>query len=731
MKHPFILRRIHVLSCALGIVAVGCASAPPRAAAPTAPRIPIEKKMSWLLQLEDRRVLRLESPVPPAAPPPTPVRGRARTPSAPPAPAVLPDLTVLVTDSEARIRRRAALAIGRVGLNAGVQPLVGALSDTDPDVREMAAFALGLIGDVAAAPALIKALGDGSPIVRGRAAEALGQIDAKDKEQVNPAARREAGDAIGGMVAEYARTPAVTTLQGDDETWPAAPEAEAFRLGLYALVRLGTYEPLASSVLDSAGSRVTTWWPVAYAMGRIEDKRAAPALVQMLKGPGKYSPAFAARGLGALKDSAGIMPLIAAVDPSNAPLEVVVSAVRALAVLGDARAVPSLVKLASDASDPNIRLQAVSALGTLKAAEGLPVVQDLLSDPWPTMRATALRAAAGIDLDNFVLVLSGMEPDPQWTVRAALADALGTMGTEAAAARVRSMLKDEDRRVVPSALEALVRLKAADAASIAISYLKEPDYVVRSTAARIVGQLKPPGGVEALRDAFTLAEADAAIDARAAILSALAEYGAEAAVPSLKAALEDKDWAVRVHVAGLLAKLDPAGDYAAAIRPAPGQPPSPYDNPDLIGPPYSPHVFIETAKGTIEFELAVLDAPQTVWSFVTLARKGFFNGLQIHRVVPNFVVQDGDPRGDGEGGPGYTIRDELNERPFLRGTVGMALSWKDTGGSQFFITHSPQPHLDARYTAFGHVVNGMDVVDRIQQGDTIQRVRVWDGKSME
>jgi len=158
---------------------------------------------------------------------------------------------------------------------------------------------------------------------------------------------------------------------------------------------------------------------------------------------------------------------------------------------------------------------------------------------------------------------------------------------------------------------------------------------------------------------------------------------------------------------------------------------APYESGDLIGPAYSPHVFIETAKGTIEFELAVLDAPQTSWSFMTLVRKGFFNGLQIHRVVPNFVVQDGDPRGDGEGGPGYTIRDELNERPFLRGTVGMALSWKDTGGSQFFITHSPQPHLDARYTAFGKVVNGMDVVDRIQQGDTIQRVRVWDGKTMQ
>ena len=89
-----------------------------------------------------------------------------------------------------------------------------------------------------------------------------------------------------------------------------------------------------------------------------------------------------------------------------------------------------------------------------------------------------------------------------------------------------------------------------------------------------------------------------------------------------------------------------------------------------------------------------------------------------HRVVADFVVQGGDPRGDGEGGPGYTIRDEINQRPYLRGTVGMALDWADTGGSQFFITHSPQPHLDGRYTVFGQVVAGMDVVDAMQQWDT-------------
>lgn len=724
MTHITIAVRRSLL--AVPLLVGGCASAPPAPAKPAS--ISFEQKMGWMLQLEDRRILRVETP--PPAPAVAPKKGR-KVAAPPPAPPPI-DLTKLVTDLEPRVRRRAALAIGRVGLPAGIQPLIAALSDTDPEVREMAAFGLGLIGDVVAAPALLNALaGDASPVVRGRAAEALGQIDAKEKDQVRPDARREVGEAIARMVAEYARSAAVTSMQADDETWPAAPEAEAFRLGVYALVRLGTYEPLAAAVLDPGGRPTASWWPVAYAFGRINDPRAQPVLVQLLKSPGKYSAAFAARGLGGIKDSTSVDSLVVLLKAANTPQEVIVSSVRALASIGDRRAAAPLATLVLETGDPNVRVEAVKALGTLQAADGLPVVQDLLTDPWPPMRVEALRAAAAIDPESFLLVLSGMDPDPQWTVRAALVEVLATLGPEIALDRVRAMMNDEDRRVVPAVLRALQRLKAPDAAAIALAQLKEPDFVVRSTAADVIGALKPPEGIDALATALTLAQGDAAIDARASMLSALAEYGGARATAALKDALADKDWAVRIHALDLLAKIDPAGDYRDVMRPAPGTPIARYDDPQLIAPAYSPHVFIETAKGTIEFELAVLDAPQTSRNFTVLAGKGFFNGLQIHRVVPNFVVQDGDPRGDGEGGPGYTIRDELNDRPFVRGTVGMALSWRDTGGSQFFITHSPQPHLDARYTVFGRVVRGMDVVDRIQQGDTIQRVRVWDGTTMK
>ena len=98
--------------------------------------------------------------------------------------------------------------------------------------------------------------------------------------------------------------------------------------------------------------------------------------------------------------------------------------------------------------------------------------------------------------------------------------------------------------------------------------------------------------------------------------------------------------------------------------------------------------------------------------------------LTFHRVVPNFVIQGGDPRGDGSGGPGHQIRCEINQRPYVRGTLGMALDGKDTGGSQFFITHTPQPHLDGGYTVFGQVVEGMDLVDQVVQGEVIRQVRV-------
>ena len=707
IRRVALLRFPPVLFAAAGLA--GCASAPPV----RAPVLTSDQKLAQMIRLEDQRILR-EAPTPVA---PAPQKGgRARVPPPPPP----PDLVPLLADPDPMVRRRAALAVGRVGLAGGVQPLIPLLKDADPDVRQMAAFGLGLIGDRSALPALQAALTDTSYVVRGRAAEALGQIG-------DPAA----APAIAAMAKDAAGQGSIGTLAPDLELFPMEPPAaEAFRLGIYALVRLKAYEPLASAVLDNSGAPITRWWPVAYALARIEDQRAVPALTALLSGPGSYTRAFAARGLGVTKAAGAIDPLIALVNPERVEPLVSVAAVRALAQVGGAKTGPALLALlrAPDI-DPNVRLEAVTALGILKFAPASESVADLVADPWPAMRAQAVRALAEVDPSGFVFALSGLDPDPHWSVRAAIAAALATQPVELAAPRLTAMLSDADRRVIPGVLTALVRVKAPQAESLLRKHLEDPDVVIRMTAARELGALKPGDGAQVFAAAYRRWSADNTYLARAAALTSLAAYGTPA-VDTLKAALTDREWAVRIKALDLLRGIDAAAADPLSIRPAPSSPPVPYDSPALVSPQFSPHVYVETTKGLIEIELAVREAPVTSHTVMALARKGFFSGITFHRVVPNFVVQGGDPRGDGEGGPNFTMRDELNELPYLRGTVGMALDWRDTGGSQFFITHSPQPHLDARYTVFGRVVKGMEVVDALQQWDTIERVRVWDGISL-
>ena len=131
---------------------------------------------------------------------------------------------------------------------------------------------------------------------------------------------------------------------------------------------------------------------------------------------------------------------------------------------------------------------------------------------------------------------------------------------------------------------------------------------------------------------------------------------------------------------------------------------------------------------TIDIEFYPQDAPKTVANFVTLAKKGFYDNLVFHRVVPGFVVQGGDPKGNGTGGPGYTIKAEFNKNKHVRGSVAMARSASpDSAGSQFYITYGATPHLDGQYTVFGKVTSGMELVDQIQQGDKMKSVKIVEG----
>jgi cyclophilin family peptidyl-prolyl cis-trans isomerase len=288
------------------------------------------------------------------------------------------------------------------------------------------------------------------------------------------------------------------------------------------------------------------------------------------------------------------------------------------------------------------------------------------------------------------------------------------------------LVEDEDARVHGAALEALAAIKAPELGPRLVASLQAADFVERATAAKLMGEARIEGGVAHLVEAYTRGESDTAFAARAAALDSLALYGGEQAVATLRRALADREWPVRTRAASLLRGMGHMD--AEPLRPAPVRWPGPFfESEALLRPQFSPHAFIDTRHGTIEVQLDVVTAALTSTNFVELSRQGFYNGMKVHRVVPAFVLQTGDPRGDGSGGPGHTIREELSPVPYLRGTIGMAIDWPETGGGQWFITTTPQPHLDAKYTPFGRVVSGWDVLDRVAVGDVIERIRIWDG----
>ena len=542
------MQRASLAACL--VLVAGCASSPP-VAAPRAPDPP--DLMSWILRLEDER--RLADPAPGSS-----AGAGVAPPSAVPVPPRA-DLLALLEAPEAHLRRRAALAVGRVGLPDGVDALVGLLADPEPEVRQMAAFGLGLIGDPGAADVLVDALDDPAPAVQGRAAQALARLGADS-----------AAPAIGAMVRRHVTS--AYDLDPDDMTYPQSDSVEAFRLGLHALGELKAFEPLAEAVLGEDARPILWWWPVAGALGKTGDPRALPALVTLAGVRGGVGVAFAAEGLGRLADPDGIEALTDLLSLERRDRVVVLSALRALGEIDDPRATEELDRFVRIAGlDRQLRRAAVDALANHASQASIEVFVELLGHPWPPLRAASVRALSRTDPERFLLVLSGLGSDPDWRVRAAAAEGFRHAGPGAARATLEAMLEDADQRVVPAVLEALVAGGATEDASLLLDRLEAPDVVVRGTAARLLGTLRPPDGEAALAAAYEAAEPDASFLARAAIVDALAAYGGDTALETLGLALEDRDWPVRVRAAEHLARLDPESNAAVAIRPARGAAP--------------------------------------------------------------------------------------------------------------------------------------------------------------
>lgn len=370
--------------------------------------------------------------------------------------------------------------------------------------------------------------------------------------------------------------------------------------------------------------------------------------------------------------------------------------------------------------------------------------------------------------------------DPRdWRVASTAAQALGEVAnltTETdegkeikmkALADVRALLKesvgpaeiaDEKKlaaMVLPDLLRSFAAFKTTDLAEVVRPFLTHDDLFVRAATAEILSEHPTSKeNVDALKIAFTkaLLTDKKYNDAQLGILDALGKLNKKESVGTFLTALSAPDHLVRKKAMDLLGDKDLQKDFPGIPTSLATARKQGKDRPQ----PYSPafgtklgailnttadytravsrkngtvRAVFTTDKGAFTIELLPEDAPLTVDNFIRLARSGYFNGLLVHRVVPNFVMQDGDPRGDGNGGPGWSIRCEVNMAQYGRGAVGMALSGKDTGGSQWFVTHSPAPHLDGGYTVFGNVNDaGMKVVDNIVRGDRIVSVKILERK---
>jgi cyclophilin family peptidyl-prolyl cis-trans isomerase len=615
----------------------------------------------------------------------------------------------------ADIRRRAALAAGRIRDAAALPHLTALLGDPDTAVAATAAFALGQLGDTAAVVHLLPHVSAeriaAAPTVVGEAAYALGKLR-------------------GALSAD-----ALQTLLREAHALPPSPaRSHAAGLALLGAARFPRWDDLAfvAQWLDSPDAELR--YRAAYVLSRRPDPRGT-ALLRGREGDAEpLVRQSVVRTLTApLADSAGIsreaaLDVLIAAALNDDDLGVRINALRAVGTYESPRALAMLTDLvAVGARHPYLDITAAESLGRLgpyAASAAGPLHRIALDERKPVaLRTAALAALPRLDAAEAQAAAARVAAAADWRLRAAAARVYAAVGP-ATRPEVAALAADDDGRVAAAAVEAYAAV--ADTVPAARSALREAlgsaDVVVRTNAIGGYARIADPATLPLLHDAYARALADTDNDAALAALSAVAAVHAvdPAAGPAFFARFRRSgDYLVRRRAVELF-----GGSIAARWLPV-----YPVDTSVTPGEYHAiaadaapRRALIVTDAGEIELELHTADAPLTVRNFLSLAGAGYFDGQTWPRVVPNFVIQGGDPRGDTSGGPGYAIRDEMNRHLYGRGTLGMALSGPDTGGSQWFITHAPQPHLDGGYTVFGRVVRGMDVVDRVLAGDRIIRI---------
>ena len=593
------------------------------------------------------------------------------------------------------VRARAARALGHIGNRGSVSVLEAALRDPAAAVRREAAFALGLVGDsTAVGPLLGRLASERDPGTRVAIVTSLGNV--------------AAGSGGGGRPNEAVGRALAGSLKG-----PRTPERWAAAFAAARLRDSSLVEPLLRAARDP---RPDLKWRTAYALGRIGDRKGAPALRTLSFDKDAMVRAAAARALGEVGDSSATARLGALLH--DVAWRVRVNAAAALGILCIARESRTLMPFLSD-PHAHVRWQAAISLGQMRDSLAVPPLTKALADSSTGVVQAAAIALLKIEGDRAVPAIAPSLDLLPGFLRSGLADALGDvegpMARELMLARAR---QTSDPAQAAGAASALGRRPEARDSSVPIlrGLLADKDFTVVCSAAEALGTLGDSAAVPALSGLLARSDTIQDDDVRTSAATALAALKTPDALEALRAARGDRDRRVRdIATRALGLPADSTGDSPRASLKTRATHASESRRMTAL---------VTTERGLVTIALDPSTAPENVENFVSLARAGYFDGLLFHRVVPNFVIQTGCPRGDGWGGPGYAIPCEYSDRPYEAGTVGMALSGKDTGGSQWFITLSPQPRLEGRYSVLGKVTSGMDVVERIMPGDRIVKVAI-------
>ncbi len=669
-------------------------------------------------------------------------------------------------------RERAAIAAGRIGDEAAIPFLVKILeNDRSAKARANAAFGLGEIESIKASDAILKVMGNkGFPgEIRSRALEAAGKIAAAN-------AKEEKSKDLAKSILE--------TLEYE-ENRGSEQSKEVILLGITAALRAKPEngELVLAKFLKSLDGRIRS--DAGNALARLRAKNANETFRSMLVTDiDPNARANAARALGAAENE-GSLDLLVASALTDRDLRVRVSAIRSVGASKDKKSGERLIvrgeKLLADAKaskaanpfEKNELLEIVSALGRIfsntkneKAVKLLDAFRKIDKYESPETEVAMARILTN---EYFASKPEEVESNPlnSWKIYSAAYQGLGEIAnlegnpdtkivakiellgiiTKWVATKSKKNFPKNTNLAIPDLLRAYAAFKSETISNIYTPMLaSENDLFIRGTLADILAdQPAKKETTDALKAAFesSLKTDHAYNDAQFSILSALVKLDKKESVESLRLALKAPDHLVRRHAAKLIKQNDLVKDFANIDQMIGTVKTYDVKSGTKLGQILNNPVdyaravsrtngtvkaVVTTGKGKFTIDLFPEDAPLTVDNFIKLAKSKYFNGVEFHRVVSNFVIKDGDTRGDGNGGPGWSIRCEIKTLPYERGSVGMALSGKDTGGSQWFVTHAPQPHLDGGYTVFGKVnETEMKTVDQLTRGDKILNMVIVEG----